>query len=29
MKGTLFYWLGITCYFLATRGQMLPGAAMV
>jgi len=26
IKGTRF-WLGITCYFLATRGQKLPGAA--
>jgi len=28
IKGTLF-WLGITCYFLATQAQMLPGAAGV
>jgi len=26
INGTLF-WLGITCYFLATWGQRLPGAA--
>jgi len=23
------FWLGITCYILATRGQMLSGAARV
>jgi len=28
IKGTLF-WLGITCYFLAMRGQRFPGAARV